>query len=530
MRFEIRRCFSLLVSILLLLTTSAIAQQIRYFPDFTNASSPSAAHLRLNGSSGLAKWQSQTVLRLTDSGSGTEQSSAFFTLQQPLTQGFTTWFQFQIHNSVCCNPADGFAFVIQNSTATDSTQGASGSGVTAMGSEDGGLGYSGINNSLAVEFDIYDDPWDPNSNHIAVQTCGGNPSKFNSPVHEPGSYTIGNNHNVTSCLLGQDAINTNIPALGGTCTEEGCTDGAVHQVVIGYTPPATNQQQGLLQVWLDPTFYPGTHTPIQGAPTVVSAPYTIVYSSTNPLGLALGNSKGTFYAGFTGSQPGSEHHSRGSSSGTGTTIDVFAWEFTNQQPVQITQMIASHGEETPFVFGAHQQVVTYPTTFNNDMGIQMTVLATPVNQQTFYMNRLQGTQFADENCIVYLGTGSGTCVVYSVTCSLPNGTPVACPSDGTFDIAICSKFQTTNPVSEATADYLEADPIGSNNWCSIFSSFSNNNDPVVSGRGQGFSDLVATFSGDGQGPACNQGGLKAATKQVEKALRPPQGGICPPVM
>ena len=60
------------------------------------------------------------------------------------------------------------------------------------------MGYAGINNNLVIEFDVVQDPWDPTSNHIAIQTCGPN---TNTPVHLPGDYTIGNNHQVQSCLL-----------------------------------------------------------------------------------------------------------------------------------------------------------------------------------------------------------------------------------------------------------------------------------------------------------------------------------------
>src|SRR5262249_16206545 len=148
------------------------------------------------------------------------------------------------------------------------------------------------------------------------------------------------------------------------------------------------------------------------------------------------------------------------------------------------------GTENDFNFGGHLQAVTYPPGFMNDGNLTMTVLATPVNQQTFFIERLQGTQFADETCIPYLDTG-GNCVVYSVTCNAPDGPQAPCPSDGMFDISICSKYTTSNPVSQPTADYLEADPIGSNNWCSIFKSFVNNPmDPVTSGKGRGFSDVV----------------------------------------
>ena len=172
MRSGIRLCL-LPLAFVLLLVAPAIAQGIRFYPDF---SSPVAVHqLSLNGSSHLTGYGSQVVLRLTDGNQyPAETSTAYFDLPQRVDMGFTTWFKFKIHNpTACCNPGDGFAFIIQNSNATDPTQGASGSGLTAVGAGGGGLGYSGINNSLAIEFDIFDDPWDPNSNHVAIQSCGG---------------------------------------------------------------------------------------------------------------------------------------------------------------------------------------------------------------------------------------------------------------------------------------------------------------------------------------------------------------------
>jgi hypothetical protein len=507
MRSGIRLCLFPLVSFLLLLVAPTSAQQIRFFPDF---SSPSNTQLRLNGNATINGNGSQTVLRLTNGATMPERSSAFFDIQQPLNQGFTTWFQFQLYNPTG-NGGDGFAFVIQNSTNTDTTQGATGSGLTALGSTQGGVGYSGINNSLAIEFDVHQDPWDPNSNHIAVQTCGGSPSLFNSPVHVPGSFTIGNNHNITSCLLSPTAINTNIPQLvGGPST---------HQAVISYTPPAANQQTGLLQVWLDPTFIPGTQTPVPGAPTVLSEPYNLVYSqNSNPLGLAHSNTGGTYLVGFTGSQPDA-----------GDTIvqDVFGWIFTPQAPVQIQQPIQPGGTPTNFVFGAHQFAVNYPNGVNNP-GISMTVLETPVNQQTFYNQRLLGTAFANENCIIYLQTG-GDCVVYSVTCQ-QNGVNVTCPQQlsPNPEIAMCTKFTTNSPINGDDVDYLRAEPIGSNNWCSIFSGFQNNNDPVVSGKGRGLSDFVATLTESRNGPQCDQDLSLTKAIQKMKTVLAPAGTYCPP--
>jgi hypothetical protein len=71
---------------------------------------------------------------------------------------------------------------------------------------------------------------------------------------------------------------------------------------------------------------------------------------------------------------------------------------------------------------------------------------------------------------------------------------IPCPSEQQPTIDVDSSFYTTDPVSPTNADFLEADPIGSNNWISIFTSYmSNPVDGTVSGKSKGFSDIVATF-------------------------------------
>jgi hypothetical protein len=499
-----------LTSVLILLATVSTAQQIR-FPDFS-----SVANVQLNGSARQATWQNAAVLRLTDGPISPiaihpEQASAYFNIKQPLTSGFTTWFAFQIHNpALCCMPGDGVAFIIQNSNATDPTYGARGAGLTAVGAYNGGMGYAGINNNLAIEFDIQGNAWDPNGNHVSVQSCGPG---TNTPVHLPGVYTIGTNHNVTSCLLSQNSINTSVPTLGETCSGSHCTDGAVHQVVVEYTPPAPNQQFGTLQIWLDPQFITGTHTPVPNAPTVINVPYNVSFSGSNPTGLNLDNGSG--WVGFTGSQPIMS-----------TAQDILAWEFTPHTPLQITQTIPPGGTEADYIFGGFESAVTYPNGFTNPDGIQMTVLATPVNRNVFFTQRLLGTPFSNETCAVNLETG-GNCIVYSVTCQTAGGQPTQCPSETDPTIAICTQFYTSDPITANNADFLKADPIGSNNWVSIFSSFTTRPiDPIVSGRGTGFSDLVATFRRNGAGPVNNSGTLEDMIPVMGMA---PSNGICPPV-
>src|SRR5664279_964725 len=257
----------------LLCMVSASAQQVRFFPDFSTG----ASNLKLNGSSHMATYNSARVLRLTNgySGVGTfrpETGSAWFEIpsqpnpnagQQVVNTGFTTYFKFQIHAAaICCTPGDGFAFVIQTASPT------------ALGSGFGGMSYAGIPNSLAVEFDTFQNTnlLDPNSNHVAVQSCG---TGANAASHIPGN-----------CLVGS-GISTNIPHLGVTCGTSGaCTDGVPHEAVIEYTPPASGIGNGTLAVFIDQPFIPGTHTPCPntttpGCPVAAVAAINIPYNIDN---------------------------------------------------------------------------------------------------------------------------------------------------------------------------------------------------------------------------------------------------------
>jgi len=538
----------MVLALLLCFGGFATAQQGFDFEDFSNTNYANQ-HLYQNYSwqtmvhnPYLTTYQGNSVLRLTEGGSNKRQaSSVYFNVPQAVL-GFTTWFKFQAHRPLgCCNPGDGIAFIVQNSSMVDTTMGATGAGIMALGTggnpdpaylpQAGGMGYAGIYNSLVIEFDTAQDLWDPNGNHIAIQTCG---TAVNTPVHDSGVYQIGQNHNVTSCLYVNNkvpAINTTVPALGGSCIPgvQVCSDGAAHDVVIVYSPPAPPATtQGNIVVYLDPQFVPGTHTPAPGSTPAVSIPYTI-NSSPDPLSLGtqppcLPNVPCSALVGFTASQPGETGYTADAAQ------DILGWEFA---PSQITQPIPPGGIQNNFNFGPHMYGVTYPVN-TPPPGLNMTVLSTPIDRNLFYQTRLLGTQFANETCIIYEGTGlqpdyGGNCLLYTVTCQDPNkgNMTVPCP---TVDMMMCqddptkciltqTMFYTEDPITSTNADYLEA-PSGMNTWCSVFTGLKMMDDPgngdppgkgtgfILTGKGTGFSDFVGTF--------------------VPGGMRISNGGVCPP--
>ncbi len=65
--------------------------------------------------------------------------------------------------------------------------------MNALGKNGKAMGYGGINNSLAIEFDTYFNPEenDPYENHISIQTRG-----WRNAISENHFYSLGHSHNV----------------------------------------------------------------------------------------------------------------------------------------------------------------------------------------------------------------------------------------------------------------------------------------------------------------------------------------------
>jgi len=269
------------------------------------------AALDPNGGSGGQYY----ALQLTQS-AATQNSSVWYSVPQNVTGGFTVWYAFKITpNGAAPNTADGLAFVIQNALGSGASKpdpysgitnsAETGLGSTVLGALGGGVGYGGIDNSIALEADTFAnnfDPWDRGSgfyniNHMALQSCGLDGSGIpiqNSPAHylnQDASPLV-----PTSCLVtlnGAGAIASNPPssATGSPVTVD---DGNPHQVVIVYNGP-NDSPANYLYVYLDPAFNPGTHTPVAASIPLFSGPFNIA-QYINPTG--AGNSA---FVGFTAS-------------------------------------------------------------------------------------------------------------------------------------------------------------------------------------------------------------------------------------
>jgi glucose/arabinose dehydrogenase len=105
-----------------------------------------------------------TTLQLTPD-LNTQTGSAFYdtAFQIDANSSFSTQFQFRLGGVNGTTGADGFTFVLQNDSR----------GTSAIGASGGGVGYSNIANSLAIEFDTYKNgTGDPDANHLSLLRNG----------------------------------------------------------------------------------------------------------------------------------------------------------------------------------------------------------------------------------------------------------------------------------------------------------------------------------------------------------------------
>lgn len=413
-------------------------------PSYGTATYPTAIDPTANGSTDSPPYQ---AVQLTQA-AGTQGGSLWFAVPQKVANGFTAYFTFQITPSRSSgNTADGIAFVIQNAHGGQSS-GQRGAGtycaennanVTVTGADGGCIGYGGIDNSVAFEFDTYANSWDPfalgagnnNDNHIAIMSCG---TAANSPDHTgPCQVTLNAGTNLAQQALVNNPNNVTL------------ADGNIHQVVITYNGP-NEANPNLLQIFIDPVFNPGTHTPMTGSTPALSGVYNLT-ANLNLINSATGNSPpspDSAYVGFT-SSTGADFE----------THTLLNWTYTPHTPVTQTQPIAQNGQTTVFPFGAHTYGVTYPADIPTS-GISMTVTANPISQ-TLFSQLINAGPFAGSQCQLYDETG-GNCIVYTVSCDYTaSGTPTACPAATAADpIIIKSAYNDSIPATKP--GFLQGDP------------------------------------------------------------------------
>jgi hypothetical protein len=334
-----------------------------------------------------------TVLRVTPNQTATA-GSAWFNSQQPVSGVFSTTFMFQITGgNTDLSPADGIAFVIQNSDAGTSALGPDGCGIGFGGNTC--TGGTGITNSLAVEFDTFQNDGDPNNNHVAVQNCSGTAANSTSP----------------SCRL---ADNFNLNALPTPVT---LADGNRHTATITYTPSSlmtcgSNHTAtcSSLDVILDGNdLFPGG-----------------VLFDLSTITLNNGNA----WVGFTASTGGGDNNQ-----------DILSWTFT---PNAQTAVISTAALTTlPFPNASGTQVYDYNAQLTASYPTPV-VQIQPILISQSACNALVQRSFWPAHCFVYENaedSGIDSSVMFEVTCPLSPGGTCGSGTDQNFFAELGTDFE-----------------------------------------------------------------------------------------
>jgi hypothetical protein len=314
------------------------------------------------------------VLRLTPNQFFTA-GSAWYNTQQNVTGAFSTTFTFQLGGTTAggSGNADGIAFLIQNS------------GTNALGPDGCGIGFGddtligcapatgGITNSLAVEFNTYQNGGiDPSNSDVTIQNCAGT-----GPNSVDPSCSIA----VTDLTLLASPINL--------------ADGNVHTVTINYSGPSTT----LLDVIIDGNdLFPATE----------SKNYDGVLFNLSSIGLNGNNA----WVGFTAATGGGDDNQ-----------DILSWTFT---PNSQTSVITTGSPATlsfPNAAGntAYAYTAQLTTSYPNPVIQVQPILMTPAA-----CDALVQANFWPARCFVYQNaenTGMDAAVMFAVTCpNSPGGT------------------------------------------------------------------------------------------------------------
>lgn len=152
--------------------------------DYANFTSACGSSLTCVGSTAVT---GAGELRLTPASFNTA-GAGFSTTAISLGAGatFSTSFQFRMSQAGGIDPADGFTFVVSKAS----------SGLGGLG---GGLGYQGVANSVAIEFDTFDNGEVGGSNHVALDVNGSLASLATASPYGNSNCHLAN-HTAAGCM------------------------------------------------------------------------------------------------------------------------------------------------------------------------------------------------------------------------------------------------------------------------------------------------------------------------------------------
>jgi len=311
-----------------------------------------------------------------------QTGSAWYISKQSFASGFDTKFQFQLNGG---GGADGIAFVMQ--AAGLSAIGYTGGSGGALGYGDDDLDQfptSGIAGSVAFEFDTFMNTWDPDANHVAIQSCG--------------QYANTSHHHVP-CPSQPNIANSTI----GIATSKIPLTGASHMAEINYlVVPAP---AGCEEICVNTT----TLTVSIDGNQVLSANVDL----TGFLGL------GPVYVGFTG--------------GTGdlnNNQDILSWSYVASQ--QSTPQPTGGGTTNTFIFNGNtgdrvEHILAFPVDAQPPEGIDPATLTIQsannlISDSMLWPEYDVGGPFSPSHCFVkpgdvLLSGGTDTCSLYEDTCA-----------------------------------------------------------------------------------------------------------------
>jgi hypothetical protein len=424
---------------------SAQAQTPFTYPPFPTTS---AGGLQTNGSATIVTNGTSNFLQLTPS-LANQDGSAWYTNPAgtsngnnappflSLAGGFTTTFQIQFTNpGITPNgPSDGIVFIIQNG----SINGTSGAGAVAPSSAPGGeLGYTGLTNSVAVQFDTHCNPEYADicntggnntfstADEISVQSCGPNANTSNH-----GATTTINSVTVSCSFAALDLTTLSTPIY--------LADEKPHTATITYVAPPSPTSGSCTPGSTPNSGACGSLTIVLDTQTVLSnVPFSLSY-----LGLDANDDA---YPGFT------------AATGGGYQVqDVLTWNFGTGTTVSATIMGAplAPGDTDTANFNTTTgslNIVTANTPSNNLGNSGGTPFLTTVPTPPATPSALwAGTPLATAVCTPIVAAG-GNCAPINEVCTTPTNlvpSGANCPYDttGLEDVLLSDTYDPSTPIT-----------------------------------------------------------------------------------